>query len=208
MKLQGKQIGILIALVLGAIMIFLPAQDNSKYKFDPAALGQSIAESEDHIQPQTLSEWIIEGRGDFMLIDIRTPEEFEKSSIKSAVNIPLVELLKRETLDELPSQDKLIVIYSNGNSHAAQAWLVMKSAGIDAYMLEGGLNYWSAAILNPQPPAGEFSDDEFLRYKAAKAVGNYFGGGSTSNPEGEIAEPKKKKKIFRPKKKKKKLKGC
>lgn len=208
MKLKGKQIGILIALILGAIMIFLPAQDNSKYKFDPEALGQSIEESEDHIQPQTLSEWIIEGRKDYLLVDIRTPEEYEKSSIKGAVNIPLVELLKRDTLDGLPAEDKLIVIYSNGNSHAAQAWLVMKSAGIDTYILEGGLNYWSAAILNPQPPKGEFSDDEFLRYQQAKAVGNYFGGGSASSPEGEIAKPQKKNKVFHPKKKKKKLKGC
>jgi len=143
-----------------------------------------------------------------MLIDIRSPEEYYKTSIKGAVNIPLEKLLKRESLDELPAEDKLIVIYSNGNSHAAQAWIVLKSAGIDAYLLEGGLNYWSKVILNPQPPSGEFSDDELLEYKAAKSVGNYFGGGSASTPEGEITQPKKKNKIFRPKKKKKKLKGC
>ncbi len=208
MKLQGKQIGLLIALILGAIMIFLPAQDDVKYRIDPEALGKSILESEDHIQPQTLSEWIIEGRRDYMLIDIRPEGEFAQNNIKGAVNIPLPELLKRETLDGLPSNDKLIVIYSNGNSHAAQAWTVMKSAGINAYLLEGGLNYWSEAILNPQPPTGEFSDDEILRYKTAAAVANYLGGGSGTSQETSAAQPEKKNKIIRPQKTKKKLKGC
>jgi len=208
MRLQGKQIGILVALILGAVMIFLPAQDNSKYRIDPAALGKTIMDKEDHIQPQTLSEWIIEGRRDYMLIDIRSAEEFEQNRIKGAVNIPLPELLKRDTLDGLPVGDKLIVIYSNGNSHAAQAWTVMKSAGIDVYLLEGGLNYWSQAILNPQPPTGEFSDDEILRYKAASAVASYMGGGSESGQEAAVAQPERKNEIIRPKKTKKKLKGC
>jgi rhodanese-related sulfurtransferase len=209
MKLVGKQIGVLVALVLAMVILFLPAQDSKKYRFDPQDIARSIEESEDHIDPATISGWIIEGRRDFMLIDIRGSEAFEQGHIKGAENIPLSQLLQRDTLDELP-EDKLMVIYSNGSSHAAQAWLVMKTAGFDSYMLEGGFNYWNQVIMNPKAPAGEAPDDEILRYKTQLAVKGYFGGDATavSNQVASPDKPKKKKIIPGPKKKKKKLKGC
>lgn len=212
MKLHGKQIGILIALILGVIILFLPAQDNAKYRFDPEAIADSIDGKEDQIDPATLSEWIIEGRRDYHLIDIRSAEEFGQGHIKGAENIPLKDLLKKNTLEDLP-EDKLLVLYSNGNSHAAQAWLVIKTAGFDSYMLEGGFNFWNKVIMNPKAPtanaAGEISDDEILRYKTRLSVKNYFGGDSTAvSDQAATTQQPKKKIVRRPKKKKKKLKGC
>ena len=209
MRLAGKQIGVLVALLLAIIILFLPAQDSKKYRFDPQDIARSIEESEDQIDPTTVSQWIIEGRRDFMLIDIRDSDAFEQGHIKGAENIPLPRLLQKDTLDELP-EEKLVVIYSNGSSHAAQAWLVMKTAGFDSYMLEGGFNYWNKVIMNPKAPADEASDDEILRYKTQLAVKGYFGGDATavSNQVASSDKPKTKKIIRKPRKKKKKLKGC
>lgn len=207
MRLAGKQIGVLIALVLGLVILFLPAQENNKFKFNPEVLTKNINETEDHIAPQTLSEWVIEGRRDYYLIDIRAENEYAQGNIKSSVNIPLEQLLQRGTLEELP-EDKLILLYSNGNSHAAQAWLVMKTAGYDTYYLEGGFNHWNKTILNPQAPSPDASDDEILQYKTQQAVSNYFGGQSPSSASGQAAPGTTKKKIIRRPKKKKKLKGC
>lgn len=209
MKLQGKQIGILIALLLAVIILFLHGQDNRKYRFDPGAIARNIEEKEDHIDPTTLSQWIIEGRRDYQLIDIRPPGAFAKGHIDGAENIPLAQLLQRDTIDELPG-DKLVIIYSNGSSHAAQAWLVLKTAGFDSYMLEGGFNYWNKVIMNPTAPSADAPDDEILRYKTRLAVKNYFGGGAGPTAAPAIApDPKTRKKIIikRPRKKKK-LKGC
>jgi len=207
MKLEGKQIGILVALLLGVVILLLPGQDSMKYRFDPLEISRSIAEREDHIDPQTLSEWIIEGRRDYYLVDIRNEKEYGESSIKGADNIPMDTLLKKETLDELP-EDKMIILYSNGTSHASQAWLVLKTAGVDAYVLEGGLNYWNRAILDPKAPGPGASDDEILVYKAKLAVKGYFGGEVTSSAGADSKAEKPKKVFKRPKKKKKKLKGC
>ncbi|MFH2012999.1 MAG: rhodanese-like domain-containing protein [Pseudomonadota bacterium] len=209
MKLQGKQIGVFIALILAVIMFFLPSQNSSKYRFDPEAIAKSIVEGADQIDPKTLSEWIIEGRKDFILIDIRDEKEFETGNIKSAENIPLQKLITKNTIEELP-KDKIIVVYSNGISHASQAWLIMKSAGINSYILEGGLNYWNSFILNPEACSTNPSDDEVLKYKSKIAVSNYFGGGegspTVSDTDDKIETQKKV--INIPKKKTKKLKGC
>ena len=72
-----------------------------------------------------------------MIIDIRSEEDFSKGAIKNAVNIPLQKLLKKETLNSEFNVPKTVVLYSNGNSHAHQAWLVLKSAGVDALVLQG-----------------------------------------------------------------------
>ncbi len=208
MKLENKQIGVLIALVLAVIMLLLPSPDKSKYSFDPIQLAEAIQNGDDSISPQTLSEWIIDGNNDFRLIDIRTAAEYERGSIQGAENIPLDRLLLKKTLENELNDDKIYILFSNGNSLAAQAWLVLNSLGKSCYMLEGGYNYWIKSILNPSLSSAEPSDDEILRYKAAKAVSEYFGGQAAAGG-GEITPVKKKptKKIIR-KKKKKKLGGC
>ncbi len=209
MKIFNKQLGISTALILGIIMLFLPASDSSKYRFDPTSLSDSILNGEDQISPETLSEWIVEERKDYTLIDIRTENEFNSGNIKTSENIPLNNLLKKETLEELEEIQKTLILYSNGTSHASQAWLILNSVGLDSYILEGGMNYWNKVILNPNPPTDEASDDEILRFKAKAAIAGYLGGGSGLSSDTNSSQPKKKKKFKkRPKKKKKKLEGC
>lgn len=210
MKLEGKQIGILVALILGLVILFLPAQDNLKYRFDPGQIAQTIDSREDQIDPVTLSDWIIQGRKDYLLVDIRPVVEFERGHIKTAGNIPMEQLLERSNLEELP-EEKMIIIYSNGGSHAAQAWLVMNAAGFDALVLEGGFNYWNQMVMNPKAPSVGAADDEILRYQTRVAVSNHFGGATGAAPGSlNTAQNTGAKKTIRrrPKKKKKKLGGC
>ena len=208
MRIINKQLGFTVAIILGIIMVFLPGSDKSKFNFDPELLSSIIVSNEDQISPETLSEWIIEERKDYRLIDIRDEKEFNEGNIKTSENIPLKTLLSRNTLDDLSQDQKTIIIYSNGNSHASQAWLVMNSAGLDSYILEGGMNYWNKVIMNPTPPSGEVSDDEILIYRTKAAIAGSLGGGSGIDPGASSTPVVKKKFKKRPKKKKKKLEGC
>lgn len=205
MKLEGKQIGVFTALIIAGIMLILPGTDKNKYSFKPDVLAKAILENEDQLSPAELSDWIIQGRNDYQLIDIRDAKIYENGHIKGAQNIPLNDLLQKKTIERELSRDKLIVIYSNGNSHAHQAWLVLKAARVDSVVLEGGYNNWNKMILNPKLPA-EPTDDEILRYKKDKSVAEYYGGGSTVSEESSgSSQPAKK--VIR-KKKKSKLEGC
>lgn len=206
MKLQNKQIGIMIALVIGLFMLILPDPRNSKFVFNPELLAKTIMNGEDHISARALSEKIISGDADYQLIDIRSPEEYGKGTIKSAVNIPLGTLLQKKSIQQYLSDDKLIILFSNGDSHAQQAWIILKSAGKDPYVLTGGYNAWNEQVLNPKAPVS-YADDEILRYERDKAVSGYFGGASSTqkNVKQAPAQP-----VFKPKegRKKKKLEGC
>ncbi len=207
MKLEDKQIGVFAALIIATIMLFLPDQDNTKYSFNPEVLASTILEKSDQVSPDELSQWIIEGRNDYQLIDIRSEKMFSKGHIKGAENIPLPVLLQKQTVYQDLSDNKLIVLYSNGNSHAHQAWLVLKTAGIDCYVLEGGFNYWNSMLLNPTMPKN-FSDDEILRYKTAQSVSAYFGGTGKINEAKDVDTGNKPKRTIKRKKRKKKLDGC
>lgn len=208
MNLITKKTGVTVALVLGVIMLFLPATDISKFRFDPGKLSSVILSGEDRIPPETVSGWIIEGRNDFNLIDIRSENEFSEGNIKTSENIPLKELLKKDKINELADLEKTIILYSNGNSHAFEAWLILKNAGVDAYVLQGGLNYWNRVILNPDKPSEDASDDEILIYKSKAAIAGYFGGGTGVQSGSGKPAKKKKKFIKKHKKKKRKLEGC
>jgi hypothetical protein len=108
------------------------------------------------------------------------------------------------------SDEYTIVLYSNGGTHAAQAWVMLRQFGIQGYVLLGGLNYWASAILNPQPPGDLAADSEILQYQFRRSAAGYFNGGGLaiegSNSSEKEIRPKPKIKLF--KKKKKGEEGC
>jgi rhodanese-related sulfurtransferase len=210
LKLENRQIGIFAVLIIAFIMLLLPGQDKSRYAFKPDAIAGVIKEGKDHVSPGDLSQWIIEGKNDFTLVDIRSKEEFEKGHIKGAKNIPLDTLLKRSTVESEFVDGKMVILYSNGTSHAAQAWLVLKTAGIDCYILDGGYNYWNETVLNPKNPGADAANDEVLKYQAAQSVADYFGGSSQMKSGAEAGKggDTGTKAPVKREGKKKKLQGC
>jgi len=203
--LKGKQIGILVALVLGLVMLGLPARPGESYRFQPAELGRLITERADQLAPADLAQWIVEQQAGFQAIDIRSAEEFQAGHIPGAVSLPLAELLQPSSLRTLPA-DKTIVLYGNGQSHAAQAWLILKAAGVDALVLEGGMNAWNRDVLNPRAPQAGANDDEILRYNQAAATAGFLGGGGAA--PAAVAPAARPGAGFKAPLKKKKMKGC
>ncbi|MEW6526883.1 MAG: rhodanese-like domain-containing protein [Spirochaetota bacterium] len=206
MKLENKQIAVYTAILLAIIMLFLPGPDPSKINLDLHAMAQIIGNKEDHVTPGELSQWIIAGNNDYQLIDIRSKDEYDKGHIEGSINIPLENLLNKNVIADELNHDKKIVLYSNGSSHASQAWVVLKGLGFDCYILEGGYNGWNAVVLNPATGSNA-TDDEVLLYAKQKAVAEYFGGSNIQmqKPINNVAPaaPQKPQGV-----KKKKMQGC
>ena len=73
-----------------------PPEPGSRVSFTDVA--QSAARQEDRVSVEQLAEWLIEKRQDFVLIDVRSQEEYAKGRIHEARNIPLAELVTDETI--------------------------------------------------------------------------------------------------------------
>jgi adenylyltransferase/sulfurtransferase len=106
------------------------------------------------ITVKVLDEWLREreaGERDFMLVDVREPNEYEINRIPGAVLIPKGEFLTGAALEQLPS-DKQVVLHCKSGGRSAEALAVLKGAGFsDAVHVGGGVSAWVREIDPSQP---------------------------------------------------------
>ncbi len=106
------------------------------------------------ISVTTLQTWLKErenGDRDFMLVDVREPNEYEINQIPGSVLIPKGEFLDGSALAQLPS-DKQVVLHCKSGVRSAEALAVMKGAGYsDAVHVGGGVVAWVNQIDPSQP---------------------------------------------------------
>ncbi len=172
------------ALLLGAVAVFAHPQRGPYVRLDAQDLAMLVEQEVDHVTPAELAAWIVEGRSDYRLLDLRKPEQYAEYHIPTAENVALPAL---EEYPLLPSEK--IVIYSEGGVHGAQAWLLMQARGFRAsYTLLGGLDGWVEEILYPTAPANA-DPQELARFEQVAAVSKFFGGQPRSGTGAEAAAP-------------------
>jgi adenylyltransferase/sulfurtransferase len=106
------------------------------------------------ISVTTLEGWLKErenGDRDFMLVDVREPNEYEINQIPGSVLIPKGEFVDGSALGKLPS-DKQVVLHCKTGIRSAEALAVVKRAGYqDAVHVGGGVSAWVNQIDPSQP---------------------------------------------------------
>jgi adenylyltransferase/sulfurtransferase len=103
-----------------------------------AAAGSTIGVHE-------LKDMIDSGK-DFLLVDVREPNEYEIIKIPGSVLIPKDRILRGEALSELP-HDKPIVLHCKSGARSAEALAAVKAAGFrDAVHVQGGVLAWQSQI--------------------------------------------------------------
>jgi adenylyltransferase/sulfurtransferase len=106
------------------------------------------------ISVATLEQWLKErdnGERDFVLVDVREPNEYEINKIPGSVLIPKGEFLNGNALSQLPA-DKQVVLHCKSGVRSAEALAVVKGAGYaDAVHVGGGVVAWVNQIDPSQP---------------------------------------------------------
>jgi sulfur-carrier protein adenylyltransferase/sulfurtransferase len=94
------------------------------------------------------------GERDFLLVDVREPNEWEINSIPGAVLIPKGEFLNGNALAQLPSVDAgtQVVLHCKTGVRSAECLAILKGAGYDdAVHVGGGVVAWVNQIDPSQP---------------------------------------------------------
>lgn len=175
-SLSVPQKAAIAVIALGFLGLFAgDPYKGSRYTIDEQELARVVETTVDHVSPQELADWIIQGKADFRLIDLRTEKEFNEYRIPGAENVPLTSLMNHG----LSTQEK-IVLYSDGGIHSAQAWFLLRAKGYRAaYMLFGGLEEWKDKVLFPKLAANA-TPAETVEFAKMSAVSTYFGGAPQS----------------------------
>ena len=84
---------------------------------------------------------MMEEESGYIILDVRTPEEFADKHIPGAVNIPN-ETIAAEEIPELPDKDQLILVYCRSGNRSKQASEKLAALGYTNVVEFGGINNW------------------------------------------------------------------
>ena len=194
---------------MGLIIAAVPQNKTKPYKLSAEELLNEAKTRTQFVTPETVADMIVKKDPTLRLIDLRSQDEFEKFNLPGSINIPFSDLLSDQYADVLNQDVKMNIFYANSSLTANEAWLITRQLGFkNNFVMEGGLNYWFDAILNPQKPKTTSSDEEFARYDFRKSAGAALGGGAAVQPAQTNTATESKPAITSTPKKKKAAGGC
>jgi sulfur-carrier protein adenylyltransferase/sulfurtransferase len=108
----------------------------------------------EEITVQQLQQILDSGADDYVLLDVRNPNEYEIAKIPGSVLIPLPDIENGDgvaKVQEALNGHKLIVHCKMGGRSAKAIGILKEKAGIDGINVKGGINAWSQEI-DPSVP--------------------------------------------------------
>ena len=78
---------------------------------------------------------------DYIILDVRTPQEYNMGHIPHAILIPN-ETIGKEQIPALPDKDQLILVYCRSGNRSKQASEKLVALGYTNIVEFGGINDW------------------------------------------------------------------
>ena len=194
-KILAKRYIILASLLLIAALglVLLPAYQKNEHVTAEDLLAK-VVNPERYVTSDDLAHKIIAKDPSILLIDLRDEEEYAEYTLAGALNIPFDAILNADYEAYLNQGQYDVVLFSNDDFKADQAWLILTRMDYkNLHVLKGGINGWYNTILNPPEPTENMAKGAFELYDFRKAAAMYFGVGikQHDNVEQQDMTPKK-----------------
>lgn len=98
--------------------------------------------------PQEEAVRFFETETNYILLDVRTKEEYESGYIKGAINLPNEEIGDRE-IALLPDKNAKIFVYCRSGNRSKQAAEKLVKLGYTDIINIGGIQTWQGEIVTP-----------------------------------------------------------
>ena len=98
-----------------------------KYSYTQISMEEAIAKMEENT--------------DYILLDVRTPEEFAELHIPGAINVPN-ETISTEEISQLPNKEQLILVYCRSGNRSKEASEKLADLGYSNVYEFGGIIDW------------------------------------------------------------------
>ncbi|NLB89618.1 MAG: rhodanese-like domain-containing protein [Clostridiales bacterium] len=137
----------LLAMVAALLVVVLSACSNLNQK---SSSSQGIEEKQKvetekkpdyrQIGAQEAKE-IMENEKDYVIVDVRTKQEYDSGHIPGAILLPNEEIATKE-ISLLPDKDQLILVYCRSGNRSKQASSKLVALGYTNIVEFGGINSW------------------------------------------------------------------
>ena len=81
----------IVAVALGALALFSVPHRGPVVTLDTRELALIVDKEVDHVTPSELAAWIVQGRSDYRLVDLRTASHYVAYHIPTAENVTVAE---------------------------------------------------------------------------------------------------------------------
>ena len=95
--------------------------------------------------PQAVA--MMESESDYIILDVRTPEEFRERRIPNSINVPN-ETIGKSDISELPNKDQLIFVYCRSGRRSKEAAQKLCALGYTHIVEFGGINDWQGETVS------------------------------------------------------------
>ncbi len=114
------------------------------------------AEQQSMVDEMTVTELkqsIDSGAKDFVLIDVRNPNEYEIAKIPGSILIPLPDIEQGKGVEQVKAalEDRRLIVHCKMGGRSAKALAILKESGIDGTNVKGGIQAWSREV-DPSVP--------------------------------------------------------
>jgi len=135
---------LLLVLITGLPVI---AEDRELVSRVDKILSEGPEHDSYHVAAWQVNKWMIMGKTDFQIVDVRIPPDDgtwgkpEYGRIPGSLYIPYTQLFRPDNLKKLPTDKKLILV---GNMNVYENYLVvpLRLIGYDAYIMLLGMSGW------------------------------------------------------------------
>ena len=132
MKLKILPVLLAVFLLGGCVSTNNSTQDNSKdLTYKQISMNEAVE--------------IMESETNYIILDVRRPDEFASGHIPNAINIPN-ENIGDDEITELHNKDQLILVYCRSGNRSKQASAKLVKLGYTNIVEFGGINDWNGEI--------------------------------------------------------------
>lgn len=89
---------------------------------------------------------MMQSETDYIILDVRTGQEYASGHIPGAVNIPN-ETIASEAIQQLPDKEQLILVYCRSGNRSKQAAAKLVNLGYTNVVEFGGIQDWNGEIV-------------------------------------------------------------
>ncbi len=110
----------------------------------------------------------------YIILDVRRPDEFDAGHIKGAINIPNEEIDEDTEIPQLPDKDQLILVYCRAGNRSKEASQKLHNMGYTAVVEFGGIETWEGEIeVTPSAAAPETEPEPEEEQKLQLTITNH-----------------------------------